>query len=271
MASAYGSLREFNEGEDWEDYIDRFDQYCIANDIRDSDSVEKKKALLLSVIGNHSYSILKALLAPAKPSTKSYKEICDLMKDHVSPKPIVIAERYIFYNRKQRNGESVTQYLTELRKLSETCNFKEFLEEVLCDMFVIGLTDHSAQKKMISDSNLTTKSAFETALSYELANQHIDTMHNKSELSINWIDDHVSVVARITIHLKIVSIAMPDVTTVMALVILAQDVKKKKKSTNREEDKSRRHAAKSKPHKYGKKSSKIKNLGWKMILIPMEL
>ena len=165
-----------------DDYIERFDQFCIANDITDTDTIEKKKALLLSVIGSHAYSVLKALLAPSKPSSKKYNEICELMKQHVSPKPIVIAERYRFYHRKQKSGESVTQFLTELRKLSETCSFQDFLEEVLRDMFVIGLNDRTAQKKLLGESNLSIKSAYEIALSFELANQHMNTMHGQDEV-----------------------------------------------------------------------------------------
>jgi len=181
MASSFGSVAEYREGDDWDDYIERFDQFCIANDISDSETVEKKKALLLSVIGSHAYSVLKALLAPSKPSSKTYKEICELMRHHVSPKPIVIAERYRFYHRKQKSGESVTQFLTELRKMSESCNFRDFLDEVLRDMFVIGLTDRTAQKKLLGESDLSIKSAYEIALSFELASQHLDTMHGHHE------------------------------------------------------------------------------------------
>ena len=57
MAS-FGTVTEYEDGDDWDDYIERFDQFCIANDITDTDTIEKKKALLLSVIGSHAFSVL---------------------------------------------------------------------------------------------------------------------------------------------------------------------------------------------------------------------
>ena len=41
------------------------------------------------------------------------------MKDHLNPRPIVIAERYKFHQRAQKDKESVAQYLAALRKLVE--------------------------------------------------------------------------------------------------------------------------------------------------------
>ena len=99
---------EFQDGEDWEDYVEQFDQYCLANDIEDTVERQRKRAAFLSVVGKKTYKLYKTLLAPLKPTDKSYPELCELMHSHVTPKPVVIAERYTFYNRKQRAGESVT-------------------------------------------------------------------------------------------------------------------------------------------------------------------
>ena len=177
MATAYGRVDEYQEGEHWDDYIERLDQYCLANDIADSEAVKRKRALFLSVVGSKTYGLIKTLLAPEAPTTKSYTELCTLVKEHVNPKPIVIAERYKFYNRKQKSGESVSQYVRELRKLAETCAFGIALSEALRDMFVIGLNDKSAQRKLLSQADLTLKKAFDTALGQEMANLRVEEIH----------------------------------------------------------------------------------------------
>ena len=51
----------------------------------------------------------------------------------------MIAERFKFHRRNQRDGETVAQYLAELRKLTEQCDFKEYLEEALRDRLVCSL------------------------------------------------------------------------------------------------------------------------------------
>ena len=54
--------------EDWSTYIERVDQYFIANDVNG----DKKVPTLLSLMGSKTYSLLRSLTAPAKPSAKSY-------------------------------------------------------------------------------------------------------------------------------------------------------------------------------------------------------
>ena len=178
---AHARFGEFKEGEDWTDYVDRFDQHCIAHDIKDTEQVKKKKALFLSVMGSSTYRLIRTLIAPTKPSAKSYKDLCELVEGHVAPKPIVIAERYNFYKRTQKEDENVSDYLAELRRLSETCDFGTFLEQAIRDMLVIGLKDRNAQKKLLSEKELDVKKAFEISLSYEMASKHIDAFHQDSD------------------------------------------------------------------------------------------
>jgi len=67
-------------------------------------------------------------MAPEKPATKEYDAIVEALQAHLDPKPIVIAERFKFHRRNQRDGESVAQYIAELRKLSEHCGFRDYLK-----------------------------------------------------------------------------------------------------------------------------------------------
>ena len=120
MATAYaliGRIDPFDRSEeDWHTYVERLDQYLEANNIND-----KKVPAFISLIGPKTYGLLKSLLAPEKPSTKSYKDLIEILGKHLDPKPLVIAERFRFHKRDQREGESVTAYLAELRRLTEHC------------------------------------------------------------------------------------------------------------------------------------------------------
>lgn len=143
-----GSVAEFTAGEDWEEYCERLEQYFLANNIKDTETEKRRRAVFLSVIGGKTYGLLKTLLAPKKPTEKTYEELRQVLQDHLSPKPVVIAERYRFWTVRQKAGQSVSQYLAELRRLAEKCQFGDFLNDALRDMFVIGLLDTAVQKKI---------------------------------------------------------------------------------------------------------------------------
>ena len=80
--STIGKIEQFDPSvEEWETYEERLEQFFIVNDLE----AEKKVPALLSLIGAKTYALLKNLLTPVKPSTKSYKELTDILKGHFSP------------------------------------------------------------------------------------------------------------------------------------------------------------------------------------------
>ena len=156
-----GKIDCFDETvEKWPIYIERLDQYFAVNEIAE----EKKLAALLSLMGPKTYGLLRTLTKPDLPSTKTYREVCELLTRHLSPKPLLIAERFRFHKRDQIPGESVSQFMTTSRKLTEFCEFGHFLNKALRDRFVRGLTSEQIQKRLLSEDNLTYDKAVKIAL-----------------------------------------------------------------------------------------------------------
>jgi hypothetical protein len=73
----------------------------------------------------------------------------------LTPKPIVIAERFRFHKRNQLQCESVNAYIAELRKLTEFCEFELNLNDTLRDRFVCGLRNDQIQKKLLTIRELS--------------------------------------------------------------------------------------------------------------------
>ncbi|CAC5368187.1 unnamed protein product [Mytilus coruscus] len=126
----YGRIEEFKFENNFEEYTERLEEYFLANEIDDDD---KKRSIFLTVCGEKTYSLLRNLCAPAKPNTKTSDNLIEILTDHLRPKPLIIAERYKFHQRKQESHEKVRDYLANLRKLADTCQFNAFLEEALRD------------------------------------------------------------------------------------------------------------------------------------------
>lgn len=159
-------------------YLERFEMFTIANDIKDD---AKKKATFLSLIGSKTYSLLRSLAAPDKPKDKSLADLTKLLTDHLSPAPLEIAETYRFHQRSQQPGESVNQFIAHLRALSEHCNFgANYRSRALRDRFVCGISSDSARRKLLSEADLTLDRALEIARSMEQADKDIESMTTKA-------------------------------------------------------------------------------------------
>ena len=176
-ANVYGSIEAYSYNSDsFTEWIERLEQWFIANDIT---AAGKKRALLLSYIGSRGYKLIRSL-SQNEPTKKTYDELKKLLLDHMNPKPNEIAQRYVFYKRDRRAGESVKDHVAELRKLSEHCNFESNLEENLRDKFVCGLNDEKVQQKLLATSNLTLKSAVDTATAMEAAARSAKQIHSSN-------------------------------------------------------------------------------------------
>ena len=93
----YGNVGEFKESEEsWTQYVERLDQYFLANEITDED---KQRAILLSVCGSKTYSLLRDILQPKKPAQTEIKNIIEELKKHYNPRPSEIVERFKFHSR----------------------------------------------------------------------------------------------------------------------------------------------------------------------------
>ena len=109
-----------------------------ANDIDDAD---KQHAILLSSVGPTTYRLTRNLLAPAKPTEKTFKEIVEAVQAHHPPRPSVMVQRFNFHSHSSQSGESIFAYVAELRKLSEHCKFGDTLNDMLRDRLACGIND----------------------------------------------------------------------------------------------------------------------------------
>lgn len=185
MAGYIGKIEPFDDStETWSSYVERLEQYFAVNALEN----EKKVPALLTLLGGKTYGLLRNLTLPDKPATKSYDDIVKLLKDHLSPKPLIVAERFRFYKRYQIQGETVNKYVAELRKFAEYCEFGN-LNESLRDQFVVGLKDEQTQKKLLTVPDLTFVKAIGIAIAVETANKDAIELRGKfnTESSVNRI------------------------------------------------------------------------------------
>ena len=92
-----------------------------------------------------------------------------LLNNHLSRKPISTAERFRFDKRDQKEGESISEYIAQLKKLSIHCNFKASLNEKLRDRIVCGVRNTQIQKRLLSEKDLTYDKAVEISIVMEAA------------------------------------------------------------------------------------------------------
>ena len=86
-------------------------------------------------------------------------------------------------------GESVAQFVAELRCLASHCEFGEYLTEALRDRLVCSLHSEPAQRKLLEEGGaLTLKRAIEIAQMMESAKEQAQSLHGSSELAVGRVE-----------------------------------------------------------------------------------
>jgi hypothetical protein len=168
-ARVFGVVEPFDPKKDkWQVYQARLEQYFVANDVTNEG---KKKAVLLTVAGRELCDLLWDLCIPDQPTDDkfTFTKLCDILAEHLVPATVEIAERFVFYRRKQQPSESVIDFMTALRNLSRNCEFGSFLKSALRDAFVLGIQDHRIQSRLLTEKKLSVDSALQIAVSMETA------------------------------------------------------------------------------------------------------
>ena len=182
--ATHGSIGEFDsDKETWAAYTERLQEYFLAND---ADVAEKQRAILLSVCGAATYQLIRDLVSPARPNTKTFDEIVQLVQDHHQPPPSFIVQRYHFNTRNQEEGETISAFIASLRRLSEHCRYEAMLEDMLRDRLVCGVRDKRIQQRLLAEpaADLTFQRARELALATETATRNSQDLQASKSLTV---------------------------------------------------------------------------------------
>ena len=196
----YGNIEAFSGiSTDWDSYNERLEQYFVANDLEEIAATStneaekisrqnKRRAILLSVLGGNTYTLLRNLCLPNKPADKNYDDFIQLLKSHFSPKPSETIQRFKFNTRLQQPDESIASYLSELRKLAENCNYGGVLNDMLRDRLVCGVNDDKIQRLLLMEDTLTLDKAVKIATSQEAAERDVKVLQGATvDVQVNKI------------------------------------------------------------------------------------
>ncbi|XP_045769724.1 uncharacterized protein LOC123870450 [Maniola jurtina] len=120
-------------------------------------SVEIQVNILLHVVGEQCRDILDRL--PDKCTT--VEQVWKTLDEQFHTKRNVTVERHKFFMRHQQDNESIEQYVFELRKLAQTCEFRDLHDELIKDRLVCGISSSAIRERLLREDDLSLKKAMD--------------------------------------------------------------------------------------------------------------
>ena len=105
-------------------------------------------------------------------------------------RPINITfDRYVFFSRKQKKGETVEQFYSILKELVENCDLEIREEVIIRDIFITNMLDDGIQRELLRDT-VDPERALSIAVNMEMGNQkqHRISLSNNNSAANNTIN-----------------------------------------------------------------------------------
>ena len=154
--------------------------YAIATELNKK-SKPVQVSTLLSIIGKECYEVYENLPLTVD-ERKDSDSIISKLTEYFEPKRNIIYERYLFNSATQRSENKIDQFVNELRKLANTCEYGTLSDELIRDRIVIGISDSSMRARLLRESDLTLNRAIDMCRASEKATCQQSELDHDSEV-----------------------------------------------------------------------------------------
>ena len=120
--------------------------------------------------------------------TRSLNDLQKKLEESYEPECIEMAEIYKFNSKKQLQGETVQQFLTNLKKLSHICNFGANLQNAIGNQFVYGLECTRTRQRLLETKKLELENAVQIAVAMQLSKKENTKINNKVHSNLENLD-----------------------------------------------------------------------------------
>jgi len=190
------NLEDVDSAKTW---LRAFRAMSRAQNWKDTDDCRTITDQFISRCGIASLQKVEFIVAPKELEELKFEEINTSILSFLQPKSrIVAAERYKFYQCRQKGNEPITEFVARLRKAAQTCSFDSLKtcsdpsEEMVLMGLVAGINDKAIQSLVIermSSSVLTVSSVQDIVRNQELVQSFISSSRNQIQDTINSISN----------------------------------------------------------------------------------
>lgn len=167
--------KELSSGKDWTRWKSSFNLYMIGSGAIKLKE-EEKIAILLHCIGDEARTVSETFEIPDKEMT--YDNIIKKFEEYYVPALNESVETFKFNSRTQGADETFEKFETDLRQLSNNCNFGSLRDRLIRDRIVAGIKCKVVQDRLLRTPNLTLSKACEIAKAAEQTMEQAAAINN---------------------------------------------------------------------------------------------
>ena len=157
-----------NAADNWRKFFMQFEIYLVAKG-KDEKPDKLKVNMLLNCAGPEAIEEYSHFVYNAGEEKENYADVCKKFKELCEGARNVIYERLVFNQRNQKEGERIDNYVSELKRLSLTCDFGDLRDSLIRDRIVGGVLSDQLRGELLKKPDLTLQKAHDYCRTFEAA------------------------------------------------------------------------------------------------------
>lgn len=164
----------------WKKFKRLWDSYEIVTNLNEEDT-RYRTAVFLSCIGSDALDIYEGLSFRNEEERNDTDTVIRKFEEYCVGSTNETYEAFNFNCRHQTPGESIDEFVADLRRLIKTCNYGQLEDRLLRDQIVLGVRDETLRSKLLEVRQLTLTACIDMGRAHETSQQQTMQMTRKSQ------------------------------------------------------------------------------------------
>ncbi len=177
---------EGNTAENWKKWKQKFGLYMTASGVETKDK-KIQSCTLLHVIGDEALEIYNTFDFAETEDKNDVKVIIKKFDDYLEPQKNVTFERHIFNSRVQAPGESIDQFVTDLKTKAKSCEYGQLCDSLIKDRIVVGIRDDALRARLLRETDLDLHKAIQMCRAAEASRTQLSQIQVASDTEVHTV------------------------------------------------------------------------------------
>ena len=172
---------EGNLAENWRHWKQRYELFMTATEASKK-SGKIQSSMLLHLIGEDALEVFNTFEFASEEDKEKPAEILKKFDEYCNPKRNLTVERHVFNSRMQQPGESIDQYITDLRLKVKTCEYGTMADEMIKDRIVVGVQSDIVRGRLLCEKDLSLTKAIDICKAAEASTKQLEKLADEKKV-----------------------------------------------------------------------------------------
>ena len=170
-------LDSSNVSDAWRKWRQRFELFSLASGLS-SKGEGIQAATLLHVVGPDALEVYNTFSWEDADDKSKVAKILEKFEAYCVPRKNITWERHVFNTHNQCNGETIDQYVTDLKTKAQTCEFKDLKDSLIRDRIVCDIHCEKTRSRLLREPDLTLQKAIDICRAIEITSSQMKSFTN---------------------------------------------------------------------------------------------